>query len=296
MNANDEGMGSAQNSGSSRAHARDRQLVFSHEGTPRVIFSRAGEDVRVIVGGEGWAFDANEQTKLAAWLEPAVDFAPPRDPRQPMDPHEQALHRLGLEFSADGYAILSQLDGDAGDDGREIISGGEVLVRFQDGEEGERVREQLLDALVASQGTSTKPERPTCASCEHWDDDQDGEGLHSPVETVWPRTTERSWCGQHSSLSVVIEGVRDRRDDFHSGDPLAPVTEFRWADHQPPAGAPQPLAWLSMVADAAQLLDASKSPGLIPGLWLVGGRELTEGQLIDLARQRLDAKLGDVPQ
>lgn len=56
----------------------------------------------------------------------------------------------GLELTEDGYSLRVAYDGDAADDGRAIVVGGETVVTFADSDEGEAVREAILKIMGKS--------------------------------------------------------------------------------------------------------------------------------------------------
>ncbi|WP_133020338.1 hypothetical protein [Sphingomonas sp. PP-CE-1A-559] len=56
----------------------------------------------------------------------------------------------GLELTEDGYSLRVSYDGDAADDGRAIVVGGETVVTFTDSDEGEAVREAILKIMGKS--------------------------------------------------------------------------------------------------------------------------------------------------
>lgn len=125
------------------------------------------------------------------------------------------------------------------------------------------------------------PERPQCASCDHWEGGVQGDpeqGLCRrlpPVwvaqpfaaETQWPETRGIDYCGEHSELSLVI-----------SGEPLtANVAGEDLRTWEPIKVASDP--YMDAVRSAAEGLGASPA-GF--GLWNVPCYpELTNGQLLD---------------
>jgi hypothetical protein len=72
------------------------------------------------------------------------------DPTHTREGEELRRTLVGLELAEDGYSLRVAYDGDAADDGRAIVVGGETVVTFADSDEGEAVREAILKIMGKS--------------------------------------------------------------------------------------------------------------------------------------------------
>lgn len=58
----------------------------------------------------------------------------------------------GLELTDDGYSLRNKFDGDADDQGRSVVVGGDVVLTFADSDDGEELREAILALAAMREG------------------------------------------------------------------------------------------------------------------------------------------------
>lgn len=285
-------------SGNSRAHARE-PLAIERDGYRLALEPMVSErgctallTLGTSAGGHGIGLDAGEQAQLAAWLSAGEAMAQGEGLSAA---HARPLLELTIT-DADGDTLQARDEGGVvrliareHDDAGRVT--GQAVVLLSEAQQDELAKWLVPGLGWPVLGYTQKADRPTCASCDHWDGGLNGgrgqcrvnppltgvqalglppsarEEIPQALDGAWPITTEADWCGQHSSLSVITMEAHDAGNTS-----LWPQKDERTG--------------LQRLADAAISLNATRrnEPGT-PGWRVPGHGILTDAELLSLAAQ-----------